>query len=131
MEPQAGTVWLDAKGEATVKFSSLLTTCMAVGSATPRFVLGPSVSVTIDSSMISGNIAKLTGSAKGPPTWLQLNNCRIRYHSDPRTDIECDEYSGFEIRNCQVENEFIHLLTHLPGVRTTRQEADPSRSGEE
>jgi len=123
MEPHTGkkaSVWLEASGETQVQFSGLLVTCMGVwkdadGQAeatgqTPKFILGPSAQVTVQNSIIAGRIARLTGpspdqarpDAGATATWIQFDNCRFRCGSDPATGIECDDYSGYEFRNCHV-----------------------------
>ena len=48
---------------------------------------------------------ELTGNEKDGPTWIQFENCRFRVVADPRKRISCDEYSGFEIRNCVVTED--------------------------
>jgi len=88
---------LEAKGETVVKFSALDVICQnafAGDDRTPCFIIGSQAQVQVDSSMLTGKIAKISGGG-----WLQLNNCRFRVHADPRK-IECDADSGFEVRNC-------------------------------
>ncbi|MCF7853298.1 MAG: glycoside hydrolase family 55 protein [Candidatus Pacebacteria bacterium] len=112
------TVVPDAKGETNVVFSGLLTSCTGLWPKTnedgtkgpppentPMFVLGPHANVLVQGSMISGNVAKLTGSDDQLPTWIQFDNCRFRVRSDPRTMIETDEASGYELRNCVVTTD--------------------------
>lgn len=131
---------LRARGETNVKFTSLDTTGVGLYERrdtngdgqvdendekvrtdldSPLFVIGTHAQVAVESSIICGNIARLTGRADRVPTWLQFDNCRFRKHSDPRKDIATDEHSGYELRNCVVttdENEkiFIHRQVKLP-----------------
>lgn len=103
-------ITLIASGEANIKFTGLQTTCNGVFGPeadleTPTFILGPSANVVVEASMLSGKIAKLTGSSKDVPTWIEFNNCRFRAASDPQKDISADEYSGYAFRNCIVTKD--------------------------
>jgi len=125
---------LDVQGETNVSISGIFTGCSncfgdEADLETPNFILGPNAQVTIRDSMISGKIARLTGSKAQVPTWLQFENCRFRCAADPRTDIDADEYSGYEFRNCHVtvdnisskqpkRDEELLLIKHLTKVPT-------------
>ena len=125
---------LDVQSECNVSISGIYTGCGNVWGddadvETPNFIIGPSAQVTIRDSMISGKIARLTGSKAQVPTWLQFENCRFRCAADPRTDIDADEYSGYEFRNCHVtvdnisskqpkRDEELLLIKHLTKVPT-------------
>lgn len=90
-------------GNINVKFDSLLTTCLSLWGKdadfdTPNFILGPGTQVTVDSSIISGNVASIRGGAERK-TMLQFNGCTFEASSDP-TDIQHDANSGVSIRNC-------------------------------
>lgn len=112
------TVLVDAKGETNIVFSGLLTGCTGLfpeknkdgtfgelPENTPLFILGRSASVVVQGSMISGNIAQLTGDPRSVPTWIQFDGCRFRVRSDPRTMITTDEFSGFQLRNCTIQED--------------------------
>jgi len=108
---------LDVQSECNVSISGIYTGCGNVWGddadvETPNFIIGPSAQVTIRDSMISGKIAKLTGAPKNPATWLQFENCRFRCAADPRVDIEADQYSGYEFRNCHVTVD--NITSKLP-----------------
>jgi hypothetical protein len=103
------TVFLEAKGEVNVKVSGLCSTCTGPlvplqDKANPLFILGPSAQVSVEASMLSGPVARLTGKENAAPTWLQFDNCRFRFLSDPRK-IEHDAHSGYELRNCTVNED--------------------------
>jgi hypothetical protein len=96
-----------ADGDATLSVDCIQTGCQMVWGdnadlTTPSFILGPSAQMSIQNSMLCGKIAKLTGAPNGAATFLTMDNCRFRCASDPRKDIEIDEHSGFELRNCNV-----------------------------
>jgi hypothetical protein len=98
---------LEAEGEVNVSISGIYTGCGNLWGdnadlTTPNFILGPNAQVTVRDSMISGKIAVLKGRPNDLATWLQFDNCRFRCAADPRTDIEADAYSGYELRNCHV-----------------------------
>ncbi|MBL8991918.1 MAG: hypothetical protein JNM63_01170, partial [Spirochaetia bacterium] len=129
-EPPNAVV-LKAKGEANVKFTALnvVGRKQAIDSTTPLFFLDSHVQVCVESSMLTGPVAILRGAGKAAPTWIQFDQCRFRINSDPRKSIQLDEYSGFELRNCQItteedpasgkwdntETEFVSSLVRLPG----------------
>ena len=99
-------VVLRADGEVNVSVSGIQTGCQNVWGddadlETPSFILGPTAQVTVRDSIVSGKAARLAGGT-GLPTWIQFDNCRFTRASDPRKDIECDEHSGFELRNCNI-----------------------------
>lgn len=108
------TVWIDARGETQITISGSQSGCTNLLRLTdeqkrnfeqfntPLFILGPHANVLVQGSMISGNIARLTGDPKQLPTWIQFDNCRFRVKSDPRTMIQTDAASGYELRNCVV-----------------------------
>jgi len=103
------SVFLRARGTVNVKFTSFLSTCMGKtekyrdtpGYKTPLFILADGASVSVESSMLCGRIARLSGDPKRSPTWIQFDNCRFQF-TDLEEDIVCDDYSGFELRNCMV-----------------------------
>lgn len=125
------TILLEAKGEANVKFTALDSTACGLNArksgriltpgdtATPLFVLGPHVSVSVEASIICGPIARLAGSDAAVPTWIQFDNCRFRILSDPRKDIVAEGNSGYEFRNSMVttkeEKFMIKHLVKYPG----------------
>lgn len=125
----AKPIILRAKGETNVKFDALDVICvnaMKSDPETPAFILGPGAQVAVDSSMITGAVATLTGRADDVPTWIQFNNCRFRVLANP-TEIKHDEFSGFELKNCvwaedkiendkyvRVKNWFIPKYVKLP-----------------
>lgn len=101
-----GTV-LIANGETTVEFSALqANTCGLFGAKadfeTPNFILGSSASVLVRASHICGKIAVLKGKPDAVPTWITFENCRFRCASNPKKDIDCDEFSGYRFRDCSV-----------------------------
>ena len=103
-------VILKASGEVNVKITSSMTTAGLYGDdETPAFILGPSVNLVVESSMICGKIARLTGAKGELPTFITFRNCRFRVSSDPLREgrIDCDDFSGFRLSDCQVEQDEI------------------------
>lgn len=126
-EYPARPVVLLAKGEVNVKFTSLCVMGERRDRETPIFSLDTHAQVSVESSMLSGPVAVLRGKAGNLPTWIQFDQCRFRMGADPR-EILCDEFSGYELRNCSVtveadpskgnyapiEKTFIPSLSRLP-----------------
>ncbi len=106
------TVVLRAKGETNVNFTSLDLIISGVHRFpnVPAFILGPTANVSVNASMITGRVAVLTGAKKGPPTWIQFNNCRFR--QNPLPQIKCDAYSGYALSNCVAGYKMIHSVHH-------------------
>lgn len=106
------TVVLRAKGETNVHFTSLDLIISGVQRfpKVPAFILGPTANVDVSSSLITGNVAVLTGSKSGPPTWIQFNNCRFR--QNPLPLMKCDAYAGYAFTNCVSGNTMIHSFHH-------------------
>jgi hypothetical protein len=105
--PGKRPITLMAQGEVNVKFTALQTTCCAVMGDdadldTPTFLLGPGANVRVESSMICGRIAKLTGDAAKDATFITFENCRFRAGADPRRNIACDDASGYRFVDCTV-----------------------------
>lgn len=106
-DPNKKMVFVDASGEANITVIGTATGCSRVWGEkadleTPNFILGPSAQLTAIGCMISGKIAKLTGEKDNVATFIQFNNCRFRCAANPKENIECDEYSGYEFKNCNV-----------------------------
>lgn len=100
-------VFVDVDGECNVTLSAFSTTASQLwGSGgdfeTPAFVLNNGAQVTVTGAMISGKIAKLSSKQNTVPSFIQFDNSRFRCASNPFKDIECDDYSGYEFRNCNV-----------------------------
>ncbi|MCZ7643982.1 MAG: glycoside hydrolase family 55 protein [Planctomycetota bacterium] len=99
------TVILRARGETVVKLTGLDVAAPNVirggDDRTPAIFVGDGANVTVESSILTGRVAKLEGKEGGAPGWLQLNNCRFRGFADPR-QIECDAHCGYEVRNAIV-----------------------------
>jgi hypothetical protein len=100
-------VFVDASGEANITIIGTATGCARVWGEkadieTPNFILGPSAQLTAIGCMLSGKIAKLTGEKDNVATFIQFTNCRFRCASNPKENIESDEYSGYEFKNCNV-----------------------------
>jgi len=101
-------VSLKASGEVNINMVGLQTMANAVMGPTPdletpALILGAGANVLVASSMITAKIAKLTGDPADVPTFLTFENTRFRIHSDPLgSGIECDAYSGFRLRDCQI-----------------------------
>jgi hypothetical protein len=106
MTGRRGVILEAAGGEQVISIKSLCSGCIALFGEkgdrdTPMFQLGPGAQLSVKDSLISGKIARLSGDTKWP-TWLQMENCRFRAFADPRTDIETDASSGYEVKNCVV-----------------------------
>lgn len=124
---ERGTILETGGGEIVVTFQSLCTGCIGCRFGpqpddqpplAPLFILGPGTQVSVENSLLSGNIATLKGAATDP-TWMQFDNCRFRVNADPRKDIACGDFSGFEVRNSVVvpdggQAEFISCHKKLP-----------------
>ncbi|MFW5798474.1 MAG: glycosyl hydrolase family 28-related protein [Planctomycetota bacterium] len=100
--PGKRPVLLMASGETNVHLTAAQTTTGAIFGEngdldTPAFILGPSANVVVESSHITGKVARLTGKADDVPTFLTIRNSRFRCGSDPRTGIEADRFSGYRI----------------------------------
>ena len=100
-------VFVDVDGESNVTLSAFSTTASLVWGKggdfkTPAFIVKNGAQVTVIGSMISGKIARLTSGANKLPSFIQFDNSRFRCASNPFKDIECDDYSGYEFRNCNV-----------------------------
>lgn len=128
------TQLLKASGVVNVKFSSLLITGQGVinnGAVdySPMFVLSNGAHVFVDSSILSGTVANLTGAAGQAATWIQFDNCRFAYLSDFRNTLNYTTpvitydpaRSGYEIRNCLVTTDYWNGSYHSgPGVAFIR-----------
>lgn len=105
-DPDKRMVILNAHGEVNIAISAIQSGCQNVWGdkadfATPNFILGSHAQVTVRDSILSGKTATLAGSS-GPPTWIQFDNCRFSRGAEPRKDIDADQWSGFELRNCSI-----------------------------
>lgn len=120
-----GVILEAAGGETVVTFKSLCSGCISLFDSDkhksdrehPMFILGPGAQVSVEGSLLSGKLAKLTGRKDKSPAWIQFDNCRFRVAADPRQQIEHDEWSGFEVRNSIVvedtrENRHIFLKSY-------------------
>lgn len=108
-----------ASGETNVKMTAVQTTACAIFGEegdleTPAFILGPRASVLVESSQITGKIARLRGDPTRVPTWITFDNCRFRCGSDPRRDIEADDASGYRFRDCVVTIDDVRAETCKP-----------------
>jgi len=134
------TVMLRASGEVNINMTAVQTTLAELFAGkttgdleTPAFILGPTVNLLLQSSLITGRIAEVSGEKNKLPSFISFRNCRFRGFSNPYTSVLCLTNAGFALYDCQIthdelnngvykENstEFIHYYYREPGSSGTQ-----------